>query len=264
MAARPGTVDLSTSPSWYPLNVAPRGVSLLRLSERDYAAASFLDERLLERHAATVSLPLEALAAASANLRARAYYLFHLGHVGSTLISRLIGAHPTLFCLREPALLRAQTRPSPPAGGEPLSLRTLLALFSRTWRSEQRAVIKATSTVNEIAGRIFAASEAPKALLICASPLAYLQGILGGPNSRIEARVLGPDRLRRLALQFPQTDWSVAPRTEGEWIASSWLCEMGALEDLRDSIPQTPGGSSSTRFSASPPPGSRRCSLRSG
>jgi hypothetical protein len=237
VAAIDGNVDLSMSPGWYPLKVGTGGASLIQLSEHDYAAASFLDERLLERHPATVTLPIESLAAAGAKLPARAYYLFHLGHVGSTLISRLIGAHRSFFCLREPALLRAQTRsPVTPAGPQ-LALRALLALLARTWRPNQLAVIKATSIVNEIAGRILAESEAPRALLICASPLAYLRGILGGPNSRIEAKVLAPDRLRRLALQFPQTDWGAAPSSEGEWIASSWLCEMSALEDLSRRYP---------------------------
>jgi hypothetical protein len=231
-------MDLSSSPAWYPLKVETGGISLIGLSERDYAAASFLDERLLQRHPSTVTLPIGSLAAAGAQLPARAYYLFHLGHVGSTLISRLMGAHPSLFCLREPALLRAQARSPASPGGPQLSLRTLLALLARTWRRDQLAVIKATSIVNEIAGRIFAESEVPRALLIYANPLAYLRGILGGPNSRIETKAMAPDRLRRLALQFPETEWSPAPRSEGEWIAGSWLCEMSALEDLSRRYPR--------------------------
>ena len=181
MAASTEDLDLSSGPSWYPLRAVNLGVSLIRLSERDYAAASFLDERLLERHPSTAALAIESLTGAAAKLPARAYYLFHLGHVGSTLISRLIGAHPALFCLREPALLRAQTRSPPSPGGSQLALRPLLALLARTWRPDQLAVIKATSFVNEIAARILAESDAPRALLIFASPLAYLRGILGGP-----------------------------------------------------------------------------------
>jgi hypothetical protein len=237
VAASSEDLDLASSPSWYPLRAGNLGVSLIRLSERDYAAASFLDERLLERHPSTTALAIESLAAAAAKLPAHAYYLFHLGHVGSTLISRLIGAHPAFFCLREPALLRAQTRSPPSPGGSQLALRPLLALLARTWRPEQVPVIKATSFVNEIAARIVAESDAPRTVLIFASPLAYLRGILGGPNSRIEARTLAPDRLRRLVLQFPQSDWEIPPRSEGEWIAGSWLCEMSALDDLSRRYP---------------------------
>lgn len=237
MAASSENLDLSSTPTWYPLRVAGAGVSLIRLSERDYATASFLDERLLEWHASTGTLSIDRVAAAGSKLPARAYYLFHIGHVGSTLISRLIGEHTALFCLREPALLRTQTTPLSSPGGPKLPLRPLLALLARTWRREQRAVIKATSIVNEIAARILAETEAPRALLICASPLAYLRGILGGPNSRIEARALAADRLRRLALQFPETHSRAPPRSEGEWIASSWLCEMSTLEDLSRRYP---------------------------
>jgi hypothetical protein len=89
-------------------------------------------------------------------------------------------------------------------------------------------VIKATSIVNEIASQILAASEAPQALLVLARPLAYLRGILGGPNSRIESRNLAAGRLSRLIRRHPRVE-AGPPRAEGEWIAMSWLCETSTL-----------------------------------
>ena len=38
--------------------------------------------------------------------RGRWGYIFPIGHVGSTLLSRLIGSHTGIFSLRESALLR--------------------------------------------------------------------------------------------------------------------------------------------------------------
>jgi hypothetical protein len=243
--------ELSASPAWYPLSVAGDRVSVVRLEEADYAAASFLDERLLERGFPVRALPPTVLAAAAARLAPRAHYLFHVGHVGSTLISRLIGARPAFFALREPSLLRARSRAD--ATGLPLS--ELLALLSRTWRAEQRAVIKLTSIVSEIGREILAASEEPHALLVYARPLAYLRGIFGGPNSRRESQALAPDRLRRLLGRHPTLGSALPPRFEGEWIAMSWLCEMSALAAIARGFATRVHWVDFDEFLAAPAPG---------
>jgi hypothetical protein len=228
------TADLCASPAWYPLKLAGDRVSVIHLEEADYAAASFLDERLLGFGLPVRTVPLSVVAAAAARLAPRAHYLFHVGHVGSTLISRLIGARSAFFALREPSVLRGRSRAE--AADAPLPLSGLLALLSRTWRSEQRAVIKLTSIVSEIGREILAASDGPQALLVYARPLAYLRGIFGGPNSRRESQVLAPDRLRRLLQRHPTLGSVPPPRFEGEWIAMSWLCEMSALAAIARSF----------------------------
>jgi hypothetical protein len=80
------------------------------------------------------------------------------------LISRLLVEHAGIFALREPALLRAiaaRVTPSTPAARTP-GLDVALALLGRTWRREQRAVVKVTSFVSELAERMLAA-EHPRA-----------------------------------------------------------------------------------------------------
>jgi hypothetical protein len=228
--------DLPTSPMWFPLSVSRERMSFVQLSEADYVAASFLDQRLLPAHPRTASLTLASVATAASRLAPRAHYLFHIGHVGSTLLSRLIGARPEFFSLREPAMLRTQLAQRAPGGEQHLPLAALLGLLARTWRAEQRAVIKATSVVNEIASQILAVSEAPQALLVLARPPAYLRGILGGPNSRIESRALAGDRLRRLIRRHPSIE-AHPPHSEGEWIAMSWLCETSALAAVAQQRP---------------------------
>ena len=230
-AAQTAAAELCASPAWYPLELAADRVSLIRLEEADYTAASFLDERLLQRGASVRAIPVAAAAAAGDRLPVRAHYIFHVGHVGSTLISRLIGAWPVFFALREPSLLRPRSRAATTGGALPL--RGLLALLARTWRPQQRAVIKLTSFVSEIGREILAASEgAPQALLVYAHPLAYLRCIFGGPNSRRESQALAADRLRRVLLRHPALKSAPPPRSEGEWIAMSWLCEMSALASI--------------------------------
>jgi hypothetical protein len=228
----PDEGDLTSSPCWYPLSIAGGLARMVCLTETAYAAASFLDERILAQNPRSLVIPSDPLLTAASRLAPRAHYIFHIGHVGSTLISRLVGEHAAFFSVREPALLRTYTGQAMPQGAGPPPLRAVLALLARAWRGDQRTVIKATSIVNESAARILAESEAPRALLVYAAPGQYLRGILGGPNSRVEARMMAAARLERLSRRFPRINSAARPASEGEWIAMSWLCEMSALEEI--------------------------------
>ncbi len=218
--------ELTRSPAWFPLQVARNDVvQLVRLDEAAYRAASFLDQRILESNPPQASCAATALVQAAAELAPAAHYVFHIGHVGSTLLSRLIGEDPRFFSVREPALLRlCALRPR----ACPMPLAALLALLSRSWRPQQRAVIKATSFVSERADTLIDVTPGSRALLMYTPALTYLRSIFGGPNSRVESRTLAPSRLARLCrrlapIRVPE------PRSEGEGIAMSWLCEITSL-----------------------------------
>ena len=224
-----GEDDLSRSPAWFPLRPAGNGdVDMVHLTEEAYRAISFLDERILALRYAQTTCERSLIEAIAARLAPRAHYVFHTGHVGSTLISRLIGVHRGFFSLREPKLLRDLAGE---AGGGPVTLAATLALLSRTWRAEQRAVIKTTSFVSELAELILAGQDRPAAIFMYTSPQNYVRGILGGPNSRVEAKALAPARLRRLARRLGTAlqPAELELRSEGEFVAMSWLCEMTAL-----------------------------------
>jgi hypothetical protein len=221
--------DIVCSPAWFPLEVvAGDAMRLVYLDEAAYKAASFLDQRLLGLKYEQTTCTLATIHAAATKLAPRSHYIFHTGHVGSTLISRLIGAHESFFSLREPALLRTVSDELPLRRGAP-TLGVALALLARTWRTSQRAVIKVTSTVSELAELILAGEDHPRAIFMFTDPLAYLRGILAGPNSRVESRMLGPARLRRLVRRLDGAEWRSDPRSEGEQVAMNWLCEMTAL-----------------------------------
>jgi len=72
-------------------------------------------------------------------------------------------------------------------------------------------------------------ASAPKALIMSVSPESYMATILGGPNSRQEARILAPSRLLRLHRRIGSDPWPLASLSEGEILALSWACEMSAL-----------------------------------
>jgi hypothetical protein len=240
--------ELSATPELFPytLDLARDAVVFLRLSRADYERASFLDARLLTPQTSSRALPWTQVATAidAARLGERCGFIFHIGHVGSTLMSRLIGAHACAFSLREPLILRTFAQ----LGGEPgvqppgwqqdefdARLTACLKLLSRTFETRQLAIVKATSFVSELAARLLSRAPAPKALMMSVSPESYIATILGGANSRQEATVLAPSRLLRLHRRIGSEAWQLTSLSEGEVLALSWACEMSALAQAANS-----------------------------
>lgn len=223
--------DIAASPAWFPLESAgPGAMRLVRLDQAAYRSASFLDRRLVQAGFVEARVDGGIVAAAAAALTPQAHYIFHTGHVGSTLVSRLVGECEDLFSVREPALLRElAVQPAQGRAVAGIDLRDTLALLARTWRSAQRTVVKATSFASELAEAILGLDPGACAVLMFTPALAYLRCILGGPNSRVEAKMLAASRLARLRSRLPQAVSDVEPRSEGQWIAMSWLCEMVCL-----------------------------------
>jgi hypothetical protein len=231
--------SLERSPELFPLiwNPVTDQVTLIRLSEVDYRQASFLDARILSPWMPRRLLSWHDLAAvvAATTLKEAEDYIFHIGHVGSTLLSRLLGGHRQVFGLREPAILRDLALPhSTPDARWPSSetnarLSVALKLLSRTFRPEQRAIVKATSFVSELAAPILSQVPAAKAIFVFAAPETYLATILGAPNSPKEALMLADSRLMRLHGHIGESRWNVAGLSDGEMIAMSWACEMTSL-----------------------------------
>lgn len=234
--------SLRRSPELFPhaLDLPNDAVCFIRLTRAEYSNASFLDARVLSPRTLTSSIPWPALAAsiAAAELAERCGFIFHIGHVGSTLLSRLIGAHAEAFSLREPLVLRgfAQLRATPQIPGAGWNDREYASrlggcvkLLSRTYEARQISIIKATSFVSELAAELLIRASLPKAVFMFVSPEIYLATMFGGAVSRQEAAMLAPSRLRRLQRRVGREVWRLAARSEGEALALGWACEMSAL-----------------------------------
>jgi len=242
----PLTEPLANSPELFPhgLDARTDSVSLIRLTEADYAKASFLDGRILGPGVMSraAAFPEIARAVEEGGLAERADFIFHIGHVGSTLLGRLLGRHPALLSLREPDILRtlARIRAEPEALPRPWSaddfethLATFLKLWSRSFRPKQRVLIKATSFASELAAEILRRPSQPKAIFMFVSPENYLATILGAEHSPKEAQMLADFRGKRLQNRIGS---ALHPITSiGALVAMSWASEMCALAAARDS-----------------------------
>ena len=231
------------SPDRYPLTFDPATdrIEFIILNEAAYGAASFLDQRLMETAPPGQWMSASDVQAAAAPLSGECDFIFHIGHVGSTLLSRLLGLHPRVFSLREPAVLRTlaqlQTKPDPSARVD-ARVRLFLTLWARVYRPEQKTLLKATSFATEIGPQLMHLNPGARAILMFVSPSVYLAGILAGDASREELRALASSRLDRLHRRLGHTAWRVEALGEGEIAAMSWLTEIAAIAEVAAAGPQ--------------------------
>jgi len=165
-------------------------------------------------------------------------YIFHISHVGSTLISRLLGEVDHIHSLREPVVLRnlsgfrneihlPESRISPELFNASLS-RTLY-LLTRRFRDTDIGVIKSTSYANVLAEQILASKPSPQSLMVFCTLENYLPVILKGSSGWQDIVDQSQDRIKRLYRMLNQTPWTLYGLSPGELIAMSWLSEMLTL-----------------------------------
>jgi hypothetical protein len=235
---------LAVSPDAYPQNLdLIRGLVLvIRMDARAYRAASFLDDRVLGAATQGAWLPGAAVTEAArriANPRPL-HFIFHTGHVGSTLLSRLLDETGIVLGLREPLSLRAMAdahdllagRESLLSGTQFASLlETMLRLWSRGYDWTRAVVVKATSSAGRLAGTLLDTAPQSRAVYMSLRAEPYLATLLGGANSATDLRGHGPGRMRRL---LARRELAVSPLhalSPGALAALGWLVESLARQD---------------------------------
>jgi hypothetical protein len=232
MSSAPTAEEIWRDATWLAQAVDPRAglVRLVQLSEEDYRRESFLDDRLLTgRHGVHLVKWSEVAAGTPPEVRSDARWIFHIGHVGSTLISRLLGEFGSALAVREPRALRDLTFFPPEVRAQ--FIPTVRSLMSRTFSEDQTAVVKATSMVSEIAAELVGKSG--QALFLFSSPEIYLQTILAGDQSSGELQTLaGYYQIRAESRGF-----SMQICNPAEAATLVWACEMAALEVAAGKLP---------------------------
>jgi len=226
MSSAPPPEDITRDATWLAQALDPNaGVArLVAMNRESYRAASFLDDRLMQQPVDAQVVPWPDVEAAVApDMRTDARWIFHIGHVGSTLVSRLLGEIDGVLAIREPRLLRDLALS--PAEIRERYLPPVARLMSRTFGPDETACVKATSFASEIAPLLVSAGE--RALFMYARPSNYVASILAGENSVKELHALADYRAGRLAargIDLPK------PRNDAERAAAAWACEMTTLE----------------------------------
>lgn len=218
------------TPQAYPqnLDLAQKRVLMIRMAEEDYRAASFLDDRMLTAMHKGAWVALDpVLANARRIMPLPLHFIFHTGHVGSTLLSRLLGEVDGVLSLREPLPLRilADAFDAPAADDlrEPL-LEAFLNLWGRGYAHTRAVVLKATSNTARLGARMMQARPHARAVYLSLPRERAIEALLSSQYAQTDLEVFAAERLTRLHTMLGNTG-AAPPRTVGEIAAMSWAAE---------------------------------------
>jgi hypothetical protein len=224
------------------IDLARDAALLVELSESAYRAASFLDDRILAPNVKGrwVSLRSVLEAATASGGGKPLHFIFHTGHVGSTLLSRLLDESGCVLSLREPLPLRTladahDVLKSPESLLNPRDFdaleQALLNLWSRGYGDTHSVVLKATSSACRIAARLLERRAGAHAVYLNLAAEPYLATLLAGQNSGIDLRGHAPVRIRQLQARIETPLPQLHALSLGELAAMSWLAETWNQHD---------------------------------
>jgi hypothetical protein len=231
-------------PNGYPqkIDLVREVILCLEMNAATYRAASFLDDRILTPGLRGAWFPIARLVDASLQVANAVplHFIFHTGHVGSTLVSRLLDETGRVLSLREPLPLRTLAdvledlhRPwsltSEQRFDELVDL--FMRLWSRSYDPNASVVVKATSSSGTLAPAILRRYAASRAIYLNVSAEIYLATLLGGANSAQDLRGHGPARMRRLHARLGIEQPPLHALSPGELAAMSWLVESLSQRD---------------------------------
>jgi len=225
----------------FKLDLVGRRVLWLRLDEAQRREAAFLDDRAVPPNAEGGWAPLETLWSRIDEVTPPAHAIFHIGHCGSTLLSRLIDTWPDVQGLREPLPLRtladawptldeATSRLSPDQAED--TLRALWARWSQALAPRSRSVVKATSSCNGLIAPLLSQQPHMRAVLMDMPLRPYLATLLKSPNSVFDAASAAGERLRYLQHHGVATHLSLHQIPLHRQCALGWLAEQMRFDAL--------------------------------
>ncbi|MGB9430046.1 MAG: hypothetical protein WCC11_09295 [Gammaproteobacteria bacterium] len=227
--------------------VNKRGL-VLRVNEALYREASFLDDRMFKPNMEGYWFPLDAILETLDGLAVTTpYYIFQVGHCGSTLISRLLAELPGGLPLREPMslLTLAMTRRDL---GRPLSWvseaqwqryfglasRTL----ARTYRPGDRAIIKVTSAAGNLLESLLAEpANIPQMLFMYISLESMLAVMLRTPSLRDSIHAYSPAWITDFCRLTGRNDVRLADLDDARQIAVKWLTLILLFHKTKSTVP---------------------------
>lgn len=231
-----GAID----PGFLPLKYEPLtdGVLFVRLSEIKIREASFLDDRIITPGIEGSWTAFNDVAVGSPTAVKPIHFIFHAGHTGSTLLSRLL-ATPGVLPLREPLPLRrlaelhdALATPHTFFNSDAFAgrLDVFLRLWARGYETTHAVLLKATSTAGRLAPVLLDARPAAKAVYINLSKESYLATLLAGANAMVDLRGHAQERNTRLERLLGEAPLVLHRASTGELAAMAWLAETLAQQ----------------------------------
>ncbi len=231
---------LPVDPSLYPqqIDLEQKLALMIQMAETDYEQAAFLDERIISASTRGSWLPLRGLVDLRGRIRCHRppAWLFHIGHCGSTLISRLLGAHPNVLALREPGVLQALAYSRRTAAAEcgPELFELCVALLSRSYHESQRALIKPTSDCSNLIEPLLEHDSTAPAILLFVGLDTYAATMLRATALRRDVETRHPARIEDFEKRLGASVGACSD--DARRVAVSWLASMSAFADAAASF----------------------------
>ena len=228
------TDRLEERPEIFPhqLDLIRDNLLLMELSAAEIRAASFLDQRVLKQTSKGSWIPWQLVAASISKMPQGkpVSFIFHVGHCGSTLLSRLLEFAEDTQCLREPLPLRTLAQDLADAGdGRSFLTRQAqqerLQVLSKMWgRGAGHTVIKATSICTDLLVPLNSLEPSTKSIFIYNRAETHIATLLAGQNALLDLKGFAQLRLQRLQ-QKTGLDVQLNQLSTGQLAALSWLSE---------------------------------------
>lgn len=236
---------LAERPEIFPhtLDLVNDRLLLVELPEAEVAAASFLDQRVLKQTSKAAWVPWRRVAESMGNTEVAAPLscIFHVGHCGSTLLSRLLGFAAGVRSLREPLPLRTLAQDLADAG-EGLSflgrdaLLERLRVLTKMWsRGAGNTVVKATSICTGLIAPLQALAPDSRSIFMFNRLETHVATLLAGQNALTDLRGFAQLRLQRLR-QKTGLDIELYRLSAEQLAVLSWLSETTSVVDSAGNI----------------------------
>lgn len=214
----------------------------VRLDAAQRRDAAFLDERALPPSPEGGWLSLDAWQHAAPVASAPAAdAIFHIGHCGSTLLSRLLESWPEVEALREPLPLRSLAEVWD-SRGDALSristddaealLDAAWAAWSRPLPPRSRSLVKATSGCNGLIDALLQRQPAMRVVLLDMPLRPWLATLFKSPDSMFDAASAAPSRLRYLQSRGLAEGLALHAMSLPVQCAVGWLAERLRFDAL--------------------------------
>jgi hypothetical protein len=250
MNAHPFLQGLQSNPDYLLQNfdLAKRRALVVRVSETLYREASFLDDRIFTPQTEGFWLPLESVFQETSHQPpGRPHYIFHVGHCGSTLISRLLAELPGCLPLREPMTLltlavarRELDRASSwvtSAQWDQL-LQTAIGSLARTYRTTDTSMIKATSNAGNLLDAISNTLDGSSRILMLYINLeSLLAAMLRTPDLRASIQAYSPMWMTDFCRLSGRNDIYLADLDDAQQITMKWLTVLMLFEQTQTAKP---------------------------
>lgn len=246
--------ELLADPRWLfmKFDINNNYCDFVRVDHGAYTDSMFLDHRVSADQSAVVRFELIPLLERffREDIPQRPVnYIFHIGHCGSTLISRILGGLDEVLALREPLPVIALSDHYRQLDKPPLYINDqqysrleafVVYLVTRTFTEKQTALVKPTSYCYNIANRLMGYNSGSKSALLYISLESYLATMLRAPQRREEAVNTAGYCLTDL-ISITGADCHLSEAMSVEYaIALNWITQMAWLMRMNRSQALTP------------------------